>query len=306
MTDALDTSTAISFTGAPLDLAENRRSDDEVNAFLRASNSRALIMHEGKFLILNNELLWLDPMSLVGNDLYDPGPLFLGLDGEKPVFGFSFAREDQALALADLGSVRGELQGLRDFAMFLPPKDLALCGRAKSLFDWHMSHKFCAMCGKESTPAKAGVTRQCPSCSTEHFPRVNPVVIMLVQDGDRCLMGRGPEWPEGYYSCLAGFVSAGESLEEACTREVFEEVGVKVENIEYQFSQPWPFPSQLMAGLFCTATTTEITLDTNEVVSAKWFDKETVRAVMNGTDQSFFAPPPFTIAHQLLKKWLDQ
>ncbi len=291
----------IAFAGAPLDLTENHRTTAELTAFSKAKNARALIMHHGKFLARENTLAFLTPMSMVGKHLYDPGPLFLGIDGDTPLFAFSFAQEAEAQAM-----VKGaELVDLRSLALTLPSKDLALCGRAKSLFDWHRAHKFCAMCGNESSVQNGGITRKCPNCETDHFPRVNPVVIMLVTHGDKCLLGRAPDWPEGAYSCLAGFVSSGESLEEACIREVFEEVGVYVHTPTYQFSQPWPYPGQLMMGMFCEAKTTKITLDTKEIIDAKWYDKDTVRGVFDGTNEAFYCPPPFTIAHMLIQHWLD-
>ncbi len=292
----------IAFAGGPLDLAENQRTAEDLAKFAKAGNAQALIMHHGKFLTKDGTLALVTPMSMVGKHLYDPAPLFLGLDGNVPVFAFSLAEEHEAQDIME----GAHLEVLRALALTLPPKDLALAGRAKSLFDWHRAHKFCAMCGNQTFVASGGVTRKCPSCDTDHFPRVNPVVIMLVTHGDKCLLGRGPEWPEGAFSCLAGFVSSGETPEEACIREVFEEVGVTVENPIYQFSQPWPYPGQLMMGLFCEAKTTKITLDTKEVAEAHWYDKETVRGVFNGTDESFYCPPPFTIAHWLIQHWLDQ
>ncbi|MBL4870273.1 MAG: NAD(+) diphosphatase [Robiginitomaculum sp.] len=293
--------TPIAFAGGPLDLAENQRTPEALTAFSKDRNAIAFIMHHGQFLTQNGELALIKPMEMIGKHLYDPGPLFLGLDGDTPLFAFSLAQEDQAKNL-----IKGaELVPLRALALTLPPKDLSLAGRAKSLFDWHRAHKFCAMCGHQSNVASGGVTRKCPSCATDHFPRVNPVVIMLVTHGDKCLLGRSPEWPEGAFSCLAGFVSSGETPEEACIREVYEEVGVAVTNPKYQFSQPWPYPGQLMMGLFCEAKSTELTLDTKEITEAHWYDKETVRGVFDGTNEAFYCPPPFTIAHWLIQHWLD-
>jgi NAD+ diphosphatase len=294
----------IAFAGAPLDLVENRRSASDLSAFLVADNARAFVMFHGQFLVKDGALVQVHPSQIKGSHLYDPGPLFLGLDGDVPQFTFSFAKEEQALAL-----VKGaKLDQLRNLAYSMDARQLALAGRAKSLFDWHRSHRFCSNCGLESKPQAGGVTRKCPSCDTDHFPRVNPVVIMLVlandEMGEKCLLGRGPEWPEGAYSALAGFVSPGESLSEACIREVKEEVNIDVENPIYKFSQPWPFPGQLMMGLFCTAKNTKITLDTKELADAKWFSKDTIRGVFAGTDKTFICPPDFTIAHQLIKAWL--
>ncbi|MCF6219892.1 MAG: NAD(+) diphosphatase [Robiginitomaculum sp.] len=295
---------SIAFTGAPLDLAENRRSGQDLSGFLKAEKARALVMYHGRFLVKNGDLVRVHPSQIKGTHLYDPGPLFLGLDGEIPIFAFSFAKENEAAGL-----VKGAaLDHLRNLSFLMDGRQLSLAGRAKSLFDWHRSHRFCSNCGAESKPQAGGVIRQCSTCETDHFPRVNPVVIMLVLDGDKCLLGRGPDWPEAAYSALAGFVSPGESLSEACIREIKEEVGIDVENPQYKFSQPWPYPGQLMMGMFCTAKNTKITLDTKELADAKWFTKDEVRSVFEGTNAQkgtpFINPPDFTIAHHLIKAWL--
>jgi NAD+ diphosphatase len=294
--------TPIAFAGAPLDLAENQRSSTELMAFTKAENARAIILNAGNILVgPDNRLPDVHPQDLIGKDIVDPGPLFLGLDGDIPLFAFALANPVQAENLGD----QVKFEHLRALASKTSAHELALAGRAKSLFDWHRSHRFCATCGKESKPRNGGVTRKCPSCETDHFPRVNPVVIMLVLNGDKCLMGRNAAWPDGAFSALAGFVSTGETIEEACVREVLEEVGLNVHSPEYKFCQPWPFPSQLMMGLFCYTDETELTLDLNEVSEARWFSKDVVRGVFNGTDDTFYCPPAFTIAHQLIKNWLE-
>jgi len=295
----------MAFTGAPLDLAENQRDGAQLTAFLKADNARAIVMFHGRFLVKDGDLVQVHPSQIKGTHLYDPGPLFLGLDGKTPLYAFSFAKENEALNL-----VKGAaLDHLRNLAFLMDGRQLALAGRAKSIFDWHRSHRFCSNCGVESKPQSGGVTRKCPACETDHFPRVNPVVIMLVLDGDNCLLGRGPEWPEGAFSALAGFVSPGESLSEACIREVKEEAGIDVEKPNYKFSQPWPYPSQLMMGMFCTAKNTKITLDKKELADARWFTKDVVRGVFAGDKyeegKNFIVPPKFTIAHQLIKAWLE-
>lgn len=303
----MTSSIQMAFTGAPLDLVEHQRDGEGLTAFLRADNARAFVMHHGKFLVKNGDLVQVHPSQIKGTHLYDPGPLFLGLDGKIPQFAFSFAKDDEALKL-----VKGAaLDHLRNLSFIMDGRQLALAGRAKSLFDWHRSHRFCSNCGAESKPQAGGLTRNCGACDTDHFPRVNPVSIMLVLDGDKCLLGRGPEWPEGAYSALAGFVSPGESLSEACIREVKEEVGIDVENPIYKFSQPWPYPGQLMMGMFChvvDSNNTKITVDKKELADAKWFTKDQVRSVFDGTNPDkgtpFICPPDFTIAHQLIKAWL--
>ena len=295
----------IAFTGAPLDLAENQRDASALTAFAAAQNARAIVMVDGKFLVKDGDLVQLHPSQLKGTHLYDPGPLFLGLDGDVPQFAFSLAKDGEALNLIKGGA----LDHLRNLAFLMEGRQLALAGRAKSLFDWHKSHRFCSNCGVESKPQSGGVTRKCPTCATDHFPRVNPVAIMLVIDGDKCLLGRGPNWPEDAYSALAGFVSSGESLSEACIREVKEEVDIDVVDPVYKFSQPWPYPGQLMMGLFCTATTTKVTVDGKELSDAKWFSKDVVKRILAGEKyqegETFICPPPFAISHQLLKAWVE-
>jgi len=294
--------TPIAFAGASLDLAEDQRSAAQLTDFSNAKNARALIMHHGSFLVKGGALALVPPMDIVGKHLYDPGPLFLGLDGDTPLFAFSFAHEEEAAKMVSGAT----LEPIRALALSLPPKDLGMAGRAKSLFDWHRAHKFCANCGADSRPQHGGITRKCPSCDTDHFPRVNPVVIMMVINGDNVLLGRSPEWPEGAFSALAGFVSPGETPEEAVIREVFEEVGLNVTNPVYKFSQPWPFPGQLMMGMFCQTDETKLTLNTKEVSEARWFSKDTIRGVWNGTDDTIYCPPPFTIAYNLIEAWLKK
>ena len=292
----------IAFAGAPLDLREHERSAAQVQTYSKAPAARAIIVHEGEILAdIRGKLPKVHPRELVGKHLYDPGPLFLGFDGKAPIFAFNMAQAQEGLLLG----MQVKFENIRGLAATLGPQELALAGRAKSLFDWHKSHRFCAMCGVESRSQHGGIARQCPSCSTPHFPRVNPVVIMLVLNGDKCLLGRNAAWPDGAYSALAGFVSPGETLEEACKREVFEEVGIRCENPVYKLSQPWPFPSQLMIGLFCDTKQSKLTLDPKEISDARWFTREQVRGVFDGTDTSFACPPAFTIAHQLIKLWLD-
>lgn len=294
--------TPIAFAGVPIDLVENRRSTDELTVFSKDKTAKAIVLNEGNILVgENGELTNLHPSALIGKNIYDPGPLFLGLDNDVPLFAFSLAVPEEAESLGD----RVRFENLRKLANMLDSHSLALAGRAKSLFDWHRAHKFCAMCGEESNSKSGGVSRKCPNCSTDHFPRVNPVAIMLVINGDKCLLGRSAAWPEGAFSALAGFVSVGETIEEACQREVMEEVGLKVTKPVYKFCQPWPYPSQLMMGMFCYTDETDLTIDEKEIAEARWFSKETVKGVFDGLNADFFCPPAFTIAHQLMKEWIE-
>ena len=178
---------------------------------------------------------------------------------------------------------------------------------ARSIVDWHARHRFCAACGGSTKISKGGWQRDCTSCKTQHFPRTDPVTIMLVEHDCRLLMGRGLNWPERAYSALAGFVEPGESIEEAVAREVFEESGIVTSKVEYIASQPWPFPSQLMMGCYATAESEVITVDTTELADARWFTREEIAAAMNGdADAPMNTPPKQAIASHLLSWWLEK
>jgi NAD+ diphosphatase len=189
--------------------------------------------------------------------------------------------------------------------------DLALISTGKALLDWHARHQFCANCGAKTDMVEAGWKRACPQCKTEHFPRTDPVAIMLAVHGDKCLLGRGPGFRAGYISALAGFIEPGETIEEGCARELMEEAGVTMTSARIIANQPWPFPSQLMIALIAEVSSAELKLDTDEVSEAIWFDRRQARAllsdggcVINGT--TLRAPPPLAIAHHLIKTWVGE
>jgi len=287
------------FAGGTLDHVETQRSPAELQTFVADPKARSICFHKGSpALRREGGLKRIHPSELIGRNLIDPGPIFLGLEDGAPIFAASLQNPTD-VTLEEL------FQDLRSAARMLSPEDMALAGRAKSLLDWHFNHRFCAKCGQVSQPEEGGIKRKCPSCETEHFPRVNPVVIMLILSGDKVLLGRGAGWPEGAMSALAGFISPGESMEEAVTRETFEEVGIKIKNPRYIFSQPWPWPSQLMMGVVCEADSEELTINKSELEDAKWFTKDEVQAVYNKTGDAFLRLPRFTIAHHLLRHWLE-
>ena len=189
----------------------------------------------------------------------------------------------------------------------LAPADAATFAVARSLVDWHARHRFCAQCGTPTTLFRAGWGRRCPACRAEHFPRTDPVVIMLAEHAGRILVGRQRSWPPGRYSALAGFVEVGESIEEAVARELFEEAGVVAASVRYLVSQPWPFPSQLMIACIAPVVDDALTLDTNELEAALWAGPADVRAALDhAPDARFLAPPPYAIAHTLLARWLAE
>jgi NAD+ diphosphatase len=228
----------------------------------------------------------------------DAEPILLGLDESgRPHFTALLAgmRVDTAPAMRSpaLMAVLGSLA----------PGEAATYAAARSVIDWHVRHGFCAKCGSATAVFRGGWARKCPACGAEHFPRVDPVVIMIAEHDGRALLGRGKGWPPGRYSALAGFLEPGESIEEAVAREIAEEAGVRVGRVRYIASQPWPFPSSLMIACVAEAEDDAITLDVNELEDAMWVPREMVRAVLRGEEGPFLPPPPYAIAHTLLSVW---
>jgi NAD+ diphosphatase len=187
---------------------------------------------------------------------------------------------------------------------WLTPRDAELAATGKAILGWHDTHRFCARCGQATEVSQAGWQRVCPSCKGAHFPRTDPVVIMLITSGNAVLMGRSPGWPEGMFSLLAGFIEPGETLEAAVRREVFEETGVRVGAVRYLASQPWPFPASLMIGCAGVATSTEITIDPQEIEAAMWVRREEMMEAFAGNHPSILPARKGAIAHFLLENWL--
>lgn len=191
-------------------------------------------------------------------------------------------------------------------ATLLRADELSLYATARSLVDWHARHGFCAVCGGRTHVVRAGWSRRCGACGAEHFPRVDPVVIMLAEYEGQVLLGRQPRFPAGRYSALAGFVEPGETIEGAVARELFEEAEIRVADVRYVQSQPWPFPSSLMIACTATASGNELRLDEQELEDAFWASASDVRAALDREDGArFIAPPPMAVAHHLLRHWLD-
>ncbi len=188
----------------------------------------------------------------------------------------------------------------------VPDEEAGLLAAAKSILSWHARHRFCANCGAATSPSQAGFRRDCPACSTQHFPRTDPVVIMLVTRGDRCLLGRQARFPAGNYSCLAGFLEPGETIEDAVRREVREEAGIRVGRVAYHSSQPWPFPSSLMIGCVGEALDDALAIDRDELEDARWFHRDEVALMMeNRHPDGLRNPPPVAIAHHLIRSFLE-
>ena len=301
---------------APANRAAHLRGDDAAMARLLAAG-RILPVWRGKPLMRGaTDLGWL----AAGHPALAHGraPVFLGLEGETGLFaqdisdwtpeagaeavqqGFLDASVQQHPALApEFG-----FHELRAVMTGLSATEAALAATARAILHWHRSHGFCATCGAASDMAMAGWQRNCPGCGAQHFPRTDPVVIMLVTHGNRVLLGRSPGWPEGMYSCLAGFVEPGETIEAAVRREVAEETGIRVGPVRYLASQPWPFPASLMVGCAGEAQSDKITLDPVELEDAMWMTREEVALSFAGENPAVRMARPGSIARFLIEAWL--
>lgn len=296
------------FISHPLDRAAHLRfHDDRLLALESKSSSRAYVVHRDSLVMKKDgdaqrALLTIDEALKFGAN---PGTIFLGLRDGDAVFGMGIsAQAVEALLTRDDVAV-AELRGMAMQGV-VPPEQLSAIAQAKSLVSWHQRHGFCANCGTRSLMAEGGWKRVCPNCKTEHFPRTDPVVIMLVADGDKCLLGRQKQFAPGMYSCLAGFVEAAETIENAVQREIFEEAGIRCTDVAYYMTQPWPYPSSLMIGCSARATTTEITVDKMELEDARWFDRAEAMLMWKREHPDGLAGPhPFAIAHHLLGRWLQ-
>lgn len=231
------------------------------------------------------------------------GPVLLGLRDGVAHFAVDLSPVVDPIDALGLDGV-ASFEDLRAAAMQLDVEEAGIVAQARSLVQWHSTHRFCARCGERTASVQAGAWRVCGSCKVEHFPRVNPVAIMLVVDGERCLLGRQRGWPEGMYSALAGFIEPGETMEAAVRREVLEESGVTVGDVRYVTSQPWPFPCSLMMGCVAEAETTAVTVDDEELEDVQWFDREQVRrACAFDPGAGLMLPPKMAIGHYLASLW---
>jgi NAD+ diphosphatase len=236
----------------------------------------------------------------------------LGVEGETALLGII---GDCAYFAVDLSHIETPLEALRPAGLveftdlrrvgpLLARHEGSLLAYARGIAHWHMRHRFCAVCGSPSASEEGGHVRRCtnPACKAQHFPRTDPAVIMLVHDGDRCLLGRQRIWPPGMHSTLAGFVEPGESLEEAVAREVYEETSILVDHVTYHSSQPWPFPSSIMLGFHAEARSTEIRVDQSELEDARWYDRAFL--LSHQDDDRFRMPRRDSIARRLIEDWL--
>lgn len=275
----------------PLDRCANDRTDAGWVAALKRRGDAKLIRIAGDAALIED-----------GRLFTAPGPMpdisvFLGRDAAgAPWFA---CKAEQVEGFRDLRSLALEEA--------LPPEELGILAQARSLIQWHDRRNFCSNCAARLEIADAGYRRHCPSCGMDHFPRTDPVVIMVVRHDGRILLGRQKAWKPGMYSALAGFVEPGETIEDAARREIFEESGVRVGAVRYVTSQPWPFLSNLMIGLIGEASAPAITLDENELEDARWFGPDEARMMLDGTHPGgFYAANPYAIAHVLVRQALGE
>jgi NAD+ diphosphatase len=293
--------------GSPLDRVDFRRRDDAWLAErIEDPASKYLAFWRLQVLVRNGDaprLAW--ATSEIRSSL-DEGaePVFVGVTDGAAHFAANVSEISEPAKELGLEGV-ARFSEVRAVAGQLPSGEAAIVAQGRSLVDWHGRHRFCAACGAKTRPGQGGYLRVCTSsgCASEHFPRTDPVVIMLVVRGERCLLGRQPVWPRPFFSALAGFVEPGETIEEAVRREVREETGISVAEVRYHSSQPWPFPSSLMIGCTAEATSEEVRVDAAELEDARWFSLDEVRAALRSATEELAVPPAMAIAHQLLRAW---
>ena len=265
------------FAGAFVDRSGERRKDpdwlaealhNDATRFVPVWGERCLVAGDPPSTVLLDR-------ATIADFVTEDNVIFLGLFRDQPAFavpidGRSAAPFDEL----------GEFKDLRFLGTVLPPDEANLCAHARGLVLWHDATHYCPRCGSASMPAAGGNTRRCcnPGCEQELFPRTDPAIIVLVKNGDRCVLGRQASWPEGRYSTIAGFVEPGESLEDAVRREVYEETNIRVGAVAYHSSQPWPFPSSLMLGFIAEATSEAIVLNDGELEDARWFSREELKS----------------------------
>jgi len=305
----------VTFGATPLDRAAHLRGD--LGAVLDRDGAKTIVLWRGKPLVDGDTLSYL-PLDHAILEEAERAPLFLGLDGEVPVFAIDISPwepedvdEDAMGQFFDpttnhhpATSPDQNFVELRGVMARLSPEDANIAATARAVFAWHDNHEFCARCGNRSGISQAGWQRSCPSCNAQHFPRTDAVVIVLATSGNSVLLGRSPNWPDGMYSLLAGFLEPGETIEAASRREVFEESGIKLGEVRYLASQPWPYPSSLMFGTAGEALNTDLTIDPVEIEDAQWFSRETVMAALDGSNPSLQPARRGSIARFLIERWL--
>ena len=297
----------LGYTQSRIERAAERRGDDAGVTALMAQPKAGFYAIGGDLIVMKKGAPLNDPLFTM-NQARALGlageTIFLGLLDDAPRFGYGLApataealKEHDGFHVTDLRSIA--VQGL------VAPDHLPPIAEAKAVLHWHLRHRFCPNCGAPTRAVQAGWKRDCSNCKAEHFPRTDPVVIMLASDGERCLLGRSPRFAPTMWSCLAGFVEPGEAIEDAVRRETREEAGITCGRVSYFASQPWPFPTTLMIGCHAEALSRDIVVDREELEDARWFSRTEVESMlMRKHPQGLTTPPPVAIAHHLIRAWV--
>ena len=300
---AQEPSQFVGFGGNVIDRQAEHRSDDVTEKALAEPNVRLMLLRNGRCYLRETEMglepyFRLNAARMLGADLENA--ILLGVDPDGPVVAANGGIEPEELPdgikAIDYRSIN--MQGL------LEPAAAGAMAQAASLLAWNASHAFCSRCGTRSVMRIGGYKRTCPNCNAEHFPRTDPVAIMLTVTKDRCLLGRSPHFAPGMFSALAGFIEPGETIENAVRRETLEESGIRLGRVVYYASQPWPFPYSLMIGCFGEALNDDIDHDATELEACRWFSRDEVRAAIDRTHpDGVFVPPASAIAGVLIRHW---
>ncbi|GLQ80063.1 NADH pyrophosphatase [Mesorhizobium huakuii] len=296
----------VGFAGNTIDRQSENRADDSVDKALADPTTRLLLMNGGRLHLKLGTSGSLDPwFDAAGSEPFKPsfaGTVLLGFSEQGPVLatpvGIEAEHLPETVKAIDYRSVY--MQGLIDDAA------AGAMAQGAALLAWHASHRFCSKCGTQSQMRAGGYKRHCPNCGTEHFPRTDPVAIMLTATREKCLLGRGRHFAPGMYSALAGFIEPGETIEAAVRRETLEEAGIRLGRVVYHASQPWPFPYSLMIGCFGEPLNEDIQADLNELEDCRWFGRDEVRLMLAREHaDNLVTPPKGAIAHHLIRAWVD-
>jgi NAD+ diphosphatase len=298
----------LAHTGSALDRASERRGDTAFVEAALAHTDASAVLIAGELIVLRRagESGTLIPLSEAHGLAKSTESIFIGTVGGAARLGLAITAESAELLqrrddllVSDLRSIA--VRGLVDVEELQP---IAI---AKALLTWHARHRFCANCGAPTKVTEAGWRRDCPSCEAQHFPRTDPCVIMLAIDGERCLLGRSARFAPNMWSCLAGFVEPGETIEEAVRRETFEEAGIFVGRVNYFASQPWPYPMSLMIGCMAEARSVDLNIDRNEIEDARWVSRtEAALMLMRTHPDGLMTPPPMAVAHHIIRTFVER
>jgi NAD+ diphosphatase len=309
--DRSEYSARVGYAAFGLDRQANWRGDAaRIEALFSGAGSRCVVLAGGETPVLAGEAgaltVWHET-ARIRAAAPALAEVFLGTEGAGARMQGRFALAVAQETIAEGGPLsRLCTRDLRSIAIegFLPPGELAALGAGKALVDWHLRHGFCARCGAATLPSQGGWRRDCPACGAQHFPRTDPVAIMLAVRGGHCLLARQSRFPPGMFSCLAGFIEPGETLEDAVRRKTLEEAGIRIGAVRYLAAQPWPFPSSLMIGCLAEAQDEALALDGDELEDGRWFSREeAVLMLRRQHPDGLFCPPRMAIANSLLRAW---